>query len=64
MASSRSAEAPSFVCVINYTDHPVKLPTGLDTAQPILVSAESPSGTLPAAAATWLRIEPPTTDRD
>ena len=53
-----------FVCVINYTDHPVKLPTGLDTAEPILVSAESPSGTLAAAAATWLRIEPPTTDRD
>jgi len=49
-----------FVCVINYNDHPVTLPSGLDAAEPILLSAEAPSGTLAAAAAAWLRTTPAT----
>ena len=53
-----------FACVVNYTDHPVKLPPDLETAQPILVSAESPPGTLATAAAAWLRIERPTINAD
>ena len=53
-----------FVCVVNYNDYPVTLPAGLDTGQTILCSGESGSGTLPAAAATWLRIQLPSAGRD
>jgi alpha-glucosidase len=47
-----------FVCVINYNDHPVTLPSGLDAAEPILLSTDAPPGTLAAAAAAWFRIDP------
>ena len=47
-----------FVCVINYNDHPVTLPSELDAAEPILLSTDAPAGTLAGAAAAWLRMEP------
>jgi alpha-glucosidase len=50
-----------FVCVINYNDHPVSLPSGLESAEPIVLSTQAPPGTLAGGAATWLRVEPPTT---
>jgi alpha-glucosidase len=47
-----------FACVINYTDHRTWLPSGLESAQPILASGGSPRGTLAPATAAWFRLDP------
>jgi alpha-glucosidase len=49
-----------FVCVINYNDHPVTLPSELAAAEPILLSSDAPAGTLTAATAAWLTVDPAT----
>jgi alpha-glucosidase len=49
-----------FVCVINYNDHPVTLPSELAAAEPIRLSTDAPPGTLAAATAAWLKVDPAT----
>ena len=45
---------PGFVCVINYNDHPIELPSGLADADLILSSGDPIDGTLAGCTAVWL----------